>query len=124
DIGTDTGNQSNTGLIPPGSNQQVTIGQYNVSEGFRDAMGLKLIAGRWFDPNRPADDMTLDFPVDKAQETALAQRGVNVVMNEYAVKKLGFKSPQDAIGKVLKSELFEPGTGQVDINIIGVVGDS
>ncbi len=36
----------------------------------------------------------------------------------------GFKSPQDAIGKVVKSELLDPGTGVADINIIGVVGDS
>ena len=124
DIGVATSNSSNTGLIPPGSNKQVSVGQYGVSEGFMDAMGLKLVAGRWFDRNRPADDMTLDFPINKDQEIALAKRGVNVVMNEYAVKKLGFKSPQDAIGKVLKSELFEEGTGMVNITIIGVVGDS
>jgi putative ABC transport system permease protein len=124
DIGVATDNSSNTGLIPPGSNKQVTIGQYNVSTGFLDAMGLKLLAGRWFDPNRPADDMTLNFPIDKAQETALAQRGVNVVLNQYAARKLGFKSPQDAVGKVVKSELFEPGTGMTNITVIGVVGDS
>jgi putative ABC transport system permease protein len=124
DIGVATDNSSNTGLIPPGSNKQVTIGQYNVDEGFFDAMGLKLLAGRWFDPNRPADDMTLNFPVDKNQEIALAQRGVNVVLNAYAARKLGFKSPQDAVGKVIRSELFEPGTGMVNINIIGVVGDT
>ncbi len=124
DIGVATENNSNTGLIPPGSNKQVSIGQYGVSDGFKDAMGLKLVAGRWFDPARPADDMTLDFPIQKEQEIALANRGVNVVINEYAAKKLGFKSPQDAVGKVVKSELFEPGTGVVNITIIGVVGDS
>jgi putative ABC transport system permease protein len=124
DIGVATDNNSNTGLIPPGSNKQVTIGQYGVSEGFKDAMGLKLLAGRWYDPARPADDMTLDFPIQKEQEIALANRGVNVVINQYAAKKLGFKSPQDAIGKVVRSELFEPGTGMVNITIIGVVGDS
>jgi putative ABC transport system permease protein len=124
DIGVATDNSSNTGLVPPGSNKAVSIGEYNVDEGFFDAMGLKLIAGRWFDPNRPADDMTLNFPVQKDQEIALAQRGVNVVLNQYAVRKLGFKSPQDAIGKVIKSELFEPGTGMTNITIIGVVGDT
>ena len=124
DIGIATDNNSNTGLIPPGSNQQVTIGQYNVDEGFFDAMGLKLLAGRWFDPNRPMDDMTTPYDTHIEAEKALAQRGVNVVMNEYAVRKLGFKSPQDAIGKVVKSELFSPGTGMVNINIIGVVGNS
>ncbi|HJS40630.1 MAG TPA: FtsX-like permease family protein, partial [Sphingomicrobium sp.] len=53
-----------------------------------------------------------------------AKRGVNVVMNEYAIRKLGFKSPQDAIGKIVRTELFAEGTGMVDIHIIGVVGDS
>jgi putative ABC transport system permease protein len=124
DIGVNTDNQNNNGLIPPGSNKQVNIGQYGVDEGFLDAMGMKLLAGRWFDRNRPMDDSTFDFPIQKPQEIAYAQRGVNVVMNQYAVRKLGFKSPQDAIGKVVKSELFEPGTGMVNINIIGVVGDT
>ncbi|HEV2596166.1 MAG TPA: FtsX-like permease family protein [Sphingomicrobium sp.] len=124
DIGVATDNNNNAGLIPPGSNRQVTIGNYNVSQGFMDAMGLKLIAGRWFDASRPMDDSTLDFPLQKEQEIALARRGMNVVLNQYAVKKLGFKSPQDAVGKVITSELLEPGTGQASINVIGVVKDS
>jgi putative ABC transport system permease protein len=123
-IGISTDNNNNTGIFPPGSTKQVGIGQYDVDEGFFDAMGLKLVAGRWFDPNRPADDMTLPYPTDEAAERVMAARGINVVMNEYAVKKLGFKSPQDAIGKSVRTELFSPGTGQVDIRIIGVVGDS
>jgi putative ABC transport system permease protein len=124
DIGINTDNSSNSGIIPPGSNQQVTIGQYNVSDGFFDAMGLSLKAGRWFDPNRPMDDSTLPYPPDKNVEATLAHRGINVVINQYAAKMLGFKSPQDAVGKVVKSELFSPGTGVADINIIGVVGDT
>src|SRR5207253_8783190 len=109
DIGIATDNSSNTGLIPPGSNKMVSIGEYGVDEGFKDAMGVKLLAGRWFDRTRPMDDMTFDFPIQKSQEIAYAQRGVNVVMNAYAVKKLGFKSPQDAVGKVVRSQLFEAG---------------
>jgi putative ABC transport system permease protein len=124
DIGVNTSNQNNSGIIPPGSNQQVTIGQYNVGQDFMDAMGLTLKAGRWFDPTRPMDDMTLPYPIDPNVERTLATRGFNVVLNEYAVKMLGFKSPQDAVGKVVRSELLDPGTGVADINIIGVVGDS
>jgi putative ABC transport system permease protein len=124
DIGVNTDNNNNTGIIPPGSNKLINIGQYNVGEGFFDAMGLTLKAGRWFDANRPMDDMTLPYPQDKAVEKAVAQRGVNVVLNEYAVRKLGFRSPQDAVGKVVKSELIGPDYGNVNINIIGVVGDS
>ncbi|QNN68636.1 ABC transporter permease [Sphingomonas lutea] len=124
DIGVATDNNNNTFIIPPGTNNNVSIGQYNVDEGFFDAMGLRLKAGRWFDPNRPMDDMTLTFPPKIEEEKALAARGINVVMNEFAVKKLGFKSPQDAVGKTVRSELFQEGTGMVNINIIGVVADS
>jgi putative ABC transport system permease protein len=124
DIGINTNNSSNTGIIPPGAQKQVNIGQYNVSAGFLDAMGLKLLAGRWFDPNRPADDMTLPYPQDKSVEKAIAQRGVNIVLNQYATQKLGFKSPQDAVGKVVKSQLLGEDNGMVNITIIGVVGDS
>jgi putative ABC transport system permease protein len=124
DIGVSTDNNNNTFILPPGSNKQLLIGQYNVDEGFFDAMGLTLKAGRWFDPNRPMDDMTTPFPPDTAVEKQLAARGVNVVLNELAVKKLGFKSPQDAVGKVVRSELFSDEAGMVNVNIIGVVGDS
>jgi putative ABC transport system permease protein len=124
DIGVTTDNNNNTGLLPPGATKMVNIGQYNVDEGFFDAMGLTMKAGRWFDPNRPMDDMTTPYPTDEEFEKRLAARGVNVVLNEYAVKKLGFKSPQDAIGKTVRSELFSENTGVVDIHIIGVVGDS
>jgi putative ABC transport system permease protein len=87
-------------------------------------MGLTLKAGRWFDANRPMDDVTIPYPPEPEVEKALARRGMNVVLNEYASKKLGFKSPQDAIGKVVKGEMICEDCGLVDINIIGVVGDS
>jgi len=124
DIGIATNNNNNSGIIPPGVNKSINIGQYNVGEGFFDAMGLTLKAGRWFDASRPMDDTTIPYPQDRAVEKAIAQRGINVVLNEYAVKKLGFKSPQDAIGKVVKSELLDPEDGLINITIIGVVGDS
>jgi putative ABC transport system permease protein len=123
DIGINTSNTSNSGIIPPGSKKQVLIGQYNVGVGYLNAMGLKLLAGRWFDANRPMDDMTLPYPQQPEYEKAIAQRGVNVVVNEYAARKLGW-SPQEAIGKTVKSEFLGPEAGLVNINIIGVVGDS
>ena len=123
DIGINTSNSNNQGIIPPGAQKQINIGQYNVSPGFFDAMGLKLVAGRWFD-ERPADDMTTPYPRDDAVVAAIARRGVNVVLNEYAVHKLGFESPRDAVGKVVKSELFGEDKGMVNITIIGVVHDS
>ncbi len=95
-----------------------------VDQGFFDAMGLKLKAGRWFDPNRAMDDQTLPTPSDPAAERALTARGINVVITESAVKTLGFKTPQNAIGKTFKAELYSDEAGQTAINVIGVVGDA
>ena len=39
-------------------------------------------------------------------------------------RKLGFKSPADAVGKVVRSDLVGDHLGLMDITIIGVVGDS
>ncbi|HEU4809333.1 MAG TPA: ABC transporter permease, partial [Sphingomicrobium sp.] len=62
DIGVNTHNNSSTNVVPPGATETVEIGTYRVDEGFFDAMGLKLKAGRWFDPNRPMDDQTTPYP--------------------------------------------------------------
>jgi putative ABC transport system permease protein len=124
DIGINTTNQNNRFILPPGSTKEVLIGQYSVGVGYLDAMGLRLKAGRWFDENRPMDDMTTPWPPEPEVEKALVGRGVNVVINELAAQRLGFKSAQDAVGKVVKGELIGDDLGLVDINIIGVVGDS
>ena len=124
DIGVNTTNQSNSYMIPPGSNQQILIGQYNVGEGYLDAMGLTLKAGRWFDPNRPLDDLTTPYPPDPNLEKTIAERGANVVINENAVKKLGFQSDQDALGKVVRGKLLSEDAGTMNVTIIGVVGDT
>jgi len=124
DIGVNTSNQSNSFIIPPGSNKQVLIGQYNVGADYLNAMGLTLKAGRWFDENRPIDDMTAPYPQDLNVEKAIAARGVNVVINEYAARKLGFNSPEDAVGKVVRGKLLSEDAGPMNITIIGVVGDT
>ena len=124
DIGVSTSNNSNQFIIPPGSNSQVLIGQYSVGVDYLNAMGLTLKAGRWFDENRPIDDMTTPYPQQPEIEKALAARGVNVVINENASHKLGFKSPQDAIGKVVRGKLLGDEAGIMNVTIIGVVGDS
>jgi len=124
DLGISTGNNISTGVVPPGATQTVDVGNYRVDEGFFDAMGLTLKAGRWFDPNRVMDDQTLPYPDDPAAELALSARGVNVVLNDLAVKQLGFKSAKDAIGKTFRGELFSDEAGAANITIIGVVGDT
>jgi putative ABC transport system permease protein len=124
DIGVATDNNNNTFIQPPGSTKQLLIGQYSVDEGIFDAMGLTLKAGRWFEANRPMDDMTTPYPFDPAVDKAMTQRGVNVVINEYAARRLGFKTPAEAVGKTLKGQLFSDEAGITNITVIGVVGDT
>jgi putative ABC transport system permease protein len=119
-----TNNQSNTGVMVPGQAQPVLLGQYIVDPGFKDAMGLTLIAGRWFDENRPLDDTTQPNPPDPKAEKALADRGANIVVNELATRRLGFRNPADAVGKTFKAGLVPNEAGLVPVTIVGVVKDS
>jgi putative ABC transport system permease protein len=123
DIGVNTDNQNNTGVLVPGNPKQVNLGNYRVDTGFFDAMGLKLLAGRWFD-QREADDSTVPFPEDLNVERVIAARGMNIVLNESGVKRLGFHSSAEAIGKVVKTLYFADEIGLVPATVIGVVKDS
>ena len=123
-IGVATRNNQNTGVLMPGRSEPINIGYYSISPGFFDTMGIKLKAGRLLDENRPMDDSTTPFPEDPAAERAMVQRGINVVMNELAVRRLGLGSPQAAVGKTVKV-LADPELGGVmNATVVGVVQDS
>ncbi len=124
-IGIATGSSSNTGVQMPGKQEPINIGQYNVDDGFFETMGIKLLAGRSFDENRPADSAERPFPQEPEAERAFAARGANVVVNELAAKRMGFANPADAVGKTRKAALVDPEFGgMVPVTIIGVVQDS
>lgn len=122
-IGVDTNNSTNTSFMVPGQPRPVTIGNYFVDRGMKDAMGMKLIAGRWFD-DRQMDDMTLSFPTVPAEQAAIAKRGVNIVVNELAAKRLGYSDPAGIIGKSFKGGLVENEHGLVPVTVVGVVRDA
>jgi putative ABC transport system permease protein len=119
-----TDGQNNTNVMVPGNPKPVLIGNYTVDPGFREAMGIKLVAGRWFDENRPLDDMTIAFPPSPEQQRALIARGGNVVVNESGARRLGFAAPADAVGKQIKAGLVQSELGIVPVTIVGVVADS
>jgi putative ABC transport system permease protein len=131
-IGVATNNNNNTGVILPGRTDPINIGNYSVDLGFFRTMGIRLVAGRLFDPNRPGDDSTIPQPPDgpnalaqvNAAETAMAARGINVVINELAAQRMGFRNPQDAVNKTIGVSYFDPEDGLVPTHIIGVVQDS
>jgi putative ABC transport system permease protein len=108
----------------PGKPEPVSIGIYNVDVGLKDAMGLDLIAGRWFDAARPMDDMTLPYPPEPEAQRALAARGGNIVINQLAAKRLGFSNPADAVGKTFRAAIIDNELGLVPVTVVGVVKDS
>lgn len=123
DIGVATGNSSNSGALLPGNPNPITLGRYSVDVGFRDAMGLELVAGRWFDPARPMDDQTLSFPQKPEEVRALIARGANVVVNEFAARKLGARTPQEIIGKTFRMGIAAD-DAVLAMTVVGVVKDS
>jgi putative ABC transport system permease protein len=123
-IGVATTNNSNNNVQIPGRAEPVLIGSYAVDTGFFETMGIELLAGRLFDENRPADNSETPFPEDPAAERALVGRGINMVINELAAKRMGFASPQQAVGKQVKRGFDEDYGGILPATIIGVVRDS
>jgi putative ABC transport system permease protein len=119
-----TDNNNNTNVMVPGRSEPNLIGVYQVDEGYLDAMGMTLVAGRWFDDRRPMDDMTLPYPQDLNAERALAARGVNVVINELAARRLGARNPGDAVGRTYRAAIVDNEIGLVPVTVIGVVRDA
>jgi len=124
-IGINTDSRINTVARVDGNPKPISIGNYNVDTGFFDAMGMKLLAGRGFDRANPRDDTRISHAetASDAEMLALAQRGSNAVLSVEGLKKLGFKSPQDAVGKTIRVALVDEKFGLVPVTIIGVVPD-
>ncbi|RVT94115.1 ABC transporter permease [Sphingomonas crocodyli] len=123
-IGVNTRNSSNRGFQVEGRNESILIGTYAIDPDFFATMGLRKVAGRLLDRNRAMDDATLPFPSQPEADAALNRRGLNVVMNELALKRLGFADPQAAIGKTVKTSMVDTKYGATPVTIVGVVNDT
>ena len=125
-IAVNPGNNSIAGFHLP-NNTQVEMGIYAIEPDFFRAMGMRLLAGRTFSEAQGHDDSTLppaSDPGNFAAEQALAQRGANVVVTEEAARRLGLRSPQEAIGKQFKASALSNEAGLLPITIVGVVSDA
>lgn len=123
-IGVATGSTLSSNVDLPGHSEPIEIGTYSVDPQFFRTMGIDLVAGRLFDPDREADNVDLPFVSTPAAQRALAARGQNIVINELAARRLGFESPAAAVGQVIRVSAVEPQYGLVPSRIIGVVRDS
>ena len=100
--GDELGRNFNVRRAGAADNVHFTVRSNSVSEDFIDLYEMKLLAGR----NFAATDYNPDW-----------EKLRNIIVNESTINLLGFKSPDDAIGKTI----YMGDTRQW--NIIGVVGD-
>ncbi len=98
-------------LLEPNADDNLTaqqvINYHNMGYGFFETYRVEPIAGRLFDE---------DFGSDSIEAVAEGEVGTaSTIINMSALKKLGFRSPQQAIGKTLASNIL----GKQHLTIIG-----
>jgi len=116
-----------TNVQLPGRTRPETIGFYSVSPDFFRTMKVRLADGRALS-RRYANDYAFT-PFEPAEavapaQRAMAARGINVMLNEAAVRRLGFASPAAALGGQIRVGLFGEEVGLVPATIVGVAADS
>jgi putative ABC transport system permease protein len=120
DIGVATSTNSTTTINRPGTTDPVELGIYGLDPETIGTLGMKLLAGRNLSKDIALDNATA---TDLNAEKALAARGTNVILSESAARRMGFRTPQAAIGQVLQVALVRPELGNVNATIVGVVSD-
>jgi putative ABC transport system permease protein len=122
-----TGNTTNTSVLVPGRSEPLLIGNYSVSPEFFRTMGVRPLAGRTLSRGFAKDSLWFPYEPEEAVEPAqraLAQRGVNIVVNRLAAERMGFAEPQAAIGWQVRLDVFPDEVGMLPATIVGVVENS
>jgi ABC-type antimicrobial peptide transport system permease subunit len=84
-------------------------GLKGVDRHYLETYKIKLLAGRWFNES---DERKSDIRLPESEQKFV------YVVNESAVKQLGFHTPEEIIGKFITSGFF-----QVNSEVVGVVQD-
>lgn len=117
----------NTDVQLPGRSSLPLIGFYSVEPGFFDTLGIKLLAGRKLSRDFANDSAWTPYEPEEAVEPAqraVSERGVNIVVNEDAVRRMGLGSPTQAVGKTIRINMFGEEIGMTAATIVGVVANS
>ncbi|MEZ5758520.1 MAG: ABC transporter permease [Emcibacteraceae bacterium] len=112
--------ENNTTLRTPEmpQNKTLLIGNRTVGYDFFETYGIKMLSGRTYDINKN----------DRRAEAEEIRAGngftSSLIINETAVHRFGFKSPEDAIGKILYRPIGNNGEELTrEYQIIGVTPD-
>jgi len=124
-IGVATWGMENMVVPAPGASEGVDLDLYRVDPGFFRTMGIPTLAGRTFSASQAMDDSTLPLDAGDADHAAMARRGYNIVLNENAARRLGFRRPADAVGRTLLADDGDVETvGRTPVTVIGIVRDT
>jgi putative ABC transport system permease protein len=122
-LGVAATNRSIIVVKPAGSDTGTDMGLYGVDPEIFPTMGMRLLAGRLLGERFANDRIAPPADGQPAAGPALAQRGVNVVINRRAALHLGHSDPAGAVGKVIRVGI----DGEEDLvpsTIVGVVEDT
>jgi putative ABC transport system permease protein len=101
-----------------GEKPQLILNYHDMGYGFFEAYDVKPLAGRLFSEDFGSDEIKLNSDTNEQSEQN-AQLTASVILNESALRKFGFTSPEQAIGKTIESGNYK---GQA-LTIIGIVPD-
>ncbi|TDF34613.1 ABC transporter permease [Alteromonadaceae bacterium M269] len=96
-----------------GENPQFLLNYHHMGYGFFEAYGVEPLAGRLFDEAFGSDQ------IRRAEEGDASVNTASVILNESALRKYGFNTPEEAIGKTLRANV----AGPQELSIIGVIPD-
>jgi len=113
-----SGNESNTSVTKEGDDpsQSVLIGRQIVDYEFFDTYEVKFVAGRGYSRDRETDGTPSTENYVEGQDLV-----GTLVINEATVRRLGYLSPEDAVGK--RVEIGVSQTVSATMEIIGVIQD-
>lgn len=104
-------------LTEKGKTERYSIGVKTVDRHYLETYGIKLKKGRWFSE---ADELTSSAIPENLgnNQTSGAKPKYVYILNESAVKRLGFNDPEEIIGKNITT-----GVNSIDAEVVGVVED-
>lgn len=93
--------------------QRQIINYVSVDFDYFDTMGIRPVSGRGF---------SRDFPADSVVVTDSGVGQGSLVLNESAALRLGYSSPQDAVGRLVRSGLISDENND-QFTVVGVIPD-
>ena len=123
-IGVDAGGNSDTFVYRPGNPKPFRLFTNRVDDRFFQTMGIDMLAGRSFSQEQAKDVGAIAGDAPPEEIRAFAARGINLVINASAAARLGFGSPQEAVGQQLMLGIVPDEYGPVAATIVGVAADT